>query len=117
MVTIKFKGEEYELSTKLRVAYEIQNKFGHKPYMEIFQDIQTMKLEDQIKMIYVAFNLMNPDVCTETVFREEVFDSWNLTIITQTIANLVEAITFNGMSPEEIAARKKEMQMQMKQAK
>ena len=114
MLTIKFKGEEYELSTKLRAAFEMQSKFGHKPYMEIFQDVQTMKLEEQIKMIYVSFNLMNPNICSETDFRNELLDNWNLTDVTSTIAKLIEAITFNGMSPEEVAQRKKEIQMQMK---
>lgn len=114
-MVIKFQGQEYEVSTTLRVAFIIQSKFNHKPYMQIFQDIQNMKLEEQVRMLFVAFDLKNPNVATEKQFLDEVLDNWNLNMITRKVAELVEAITFNGMSEEEIAEVKNQTAIQQAQ--
>lgn len=114
-MVIKFQGQEYEVSTTLRVAFIIQSRFNQKPYMQIFQDIQNMKLEEQVRMLFVAFDLKNPNVATEKQFLDEVLDNWNLNMITRKVAELVEAITFNGMSEEEIAEVKNQAAIQQAQ--
>ena len=114
-MVVKFQGQEYEVSTTLRVAFTIQNRFNHKPYMQIFQDIQNMMLEEQVRMLFVAFDLKNPNVATEKQFLDEVLDNWNLNMITRKVAELVEAITFNGMSEEEIAEVKNRTAIQQAQ--
>lgn len=106
-MVIKYDGIEYEVSCSLRVAYTIQSRFNHQSYMKIFQNIQDMKLEEQIRMLYIAFSLKNPDVCSEQAFLDYVLDNWNLNLTTRKVAELVENITFNGMSPEEIETQKK----------
>ena len=74
-----------------------------------------MKLEEQIRMLFVAFDLKNPNVATEQQFLDEVLDNWNLNMITRKVAELVEAITFNGMSEEEIAEIKNQAAIQQAQ--
>lgn len=111
-VKITFKGQEYALCTTLRTAYTIQNQFGHKPYLRVFEEIDKMVLEQQVKLLYIAFNLKNPDVCTEKEFFEEMLDTNSIIGINTSIGQLIEAISFNGLSEEEIAERKKVLQAQ-----
>lgn len=111
-VKITFKGQEYTLCTTLRTAYNIQNQFGHKPYLSVFNDLDKMVLEQQIKLLYIAFNLANPNVCTEKEFLDEMLDTGSIITINTTIGKLVEAISFNGLSDEEIEERKKVLQAQ-----
>ena len=115
-MVIKFQGQDYEVATTLRVAFTIQSRFNHKPYMQIFQDIQNMPLEEQVRMLFVAFDLKNPNTVTEKQFLDEVLDNWNLYMITTNVANLIESITFNGMSEEEMAEIKNPAAIQRTQA-
>lgn len=112
MMTIDFQGTTYEVATTLRVAYVLQSRFNHKPYMQIFQDIQGMKLEEQVRLLYTAFSIKNPDICTEQQFLDFVLDNWNLQQISKKVAELIEGITFQGMSDEEIAETKKSAAIQ-----
>lgn len=111
-VKITYKGQEYVLCTTLRTAYTIQNQFGHKPYLKVFNELDNMVLEQQVRLLYIAFNLANPDVCTEKEFFEDMLDSGSIIALNTTIAKLIEAISFNGLSEEEIAERKKALQAQ-----
>lgn len=54
MVNLVLNGKEYTLATNLRVAYNVQSQHNHKSYMEIFQNIDTMSLEDQVGILYEA---------------------------------------------------------------
>lgn len=101
-MTIDFKGETYEMSTSLRVMYKLQSKLGNKPYMEIFQDIKSMRLEEQIKMLFIAFDNANPKACTEMEFLNEALDNWGLSHVTNAVGELIQQITYNGLSPKEI---------------
>lgn len=109
---ITYNGAEYELSTKLRVAFQIQNRFNHKPYAQLFQSIDSMGIEEQIRMLYISFNLANPNVLSEIEFQNYILDNWGIAQVTETVAHLVEAIMFNGLSDEEVAERKKALAVQ-----
>ena len=62
VVTTKINNTEYELSTRLRVAYKVQGCHNHKPYAEIFKNITDMSLEQQIEILYESFADANPDM-------------------------------------------------------
>ncbi len=59
MLTLTINGTEYELAATLRVAYKAQGEHNHKSYMEVFQSIPEMTIEQQIKIIYLAFAIRN----------------------------------------------------------
>lgn len=103
---ITFQGTEYECATTLRVAYVIQDRFGHKPYMSIFKGLREMALEQQIRLLYIAFSIKNPDVCSEKQFLDELLDNWGMTQVAEKLNELVEGITYNGLSPEKVAELK-----------
>lgn len=73
---VNIQGTMYDLSTKLRVAYKVQGQNAHKPYTEIFQQIDTMTIEKQIDILYAAFEVANPEQ-TKTITRQ-VFLDWYL---------------------------------------
>lgn len=70
------QGTEYELSTKLRVAYKVQGQNSHKPYTEIFSSIGDMPIEKQIGILYCAFEVANPEVAKSLTFMD--FLNWYL---------------------------------------
>ena len=115
-VTINYGGSTYPLATTLRVAYAIQGKFNHKPFNQIFQEIDNLGIDGQLKLLYTAFNLANPNVATEQEFINYWLDHGNLSAISVTMAKLIEGITFNGMSPDEVAQRKNEILAMQTQA-
>lgn len=61
MLTLTINGTEYELAATLRVAYKAQGEHNHKSYMEVFQSIPEMTIEQQIKIIYIAFAIKNAE--------------------------------------------------------
>jgi len=99
---ITFKGTEYDMGTNLRVAYEVQADFNHKPYQEIFAGINTSKIEDQVRVLYASFRSKNKGVVTYKEFLDELLDNWALHDVMALINDLIEGITFNGMTPEQI---------------
>lgn len=45
---------DFELATNLKVAYKVQNYNNHKPYLQIFENLDKMYVEEQIDIIYAA---------------------------------------------------------------
>lgn len=54
MINLTLNGKEYTLATNLRVAYNVQGQHNHKSYMEVFQNIDNMTLEEQVGILYEA---------------------------------------------------------------
>lgn len=88
MLTIKIKDVEYPLATTLRVAYKVQGQHNHKAYTEVFKGIGDMGLEDQIGILYAAFECANP----QEVFKIERQDFLEAYLDTYTISDLMEQI-------------------------
>lgn len=72
---INLNDREYPLSTKLRVAYKIQGQHSHKPYSQIFKEMEGMTLEQQIDMLYASFTVANPEDA-KTITRQQFLDSY-----------------------------------------
>ena len=116
-MSIKIKGVEYPLATTLRVAYMIQGQHNHKAYLDIFQGLESMKLDDQIRMIYASFKCANKDTkISEKEFIDEILDNYGLMPMMQLIRDIIDGITYGGMSEEERAEKKAEMEAAQAQA-
>lgn len=88
-------GKEYELSTKLRVAYEVQGQNGHKPYAEIFSQIDAMRLEQQIAILYAAFKIANSEEAkfiTQQRFVDYYLDNYTLDDVMSQLRGVVNGI-------------------------
>lgn len=97
-------GTEYELSTKLIVAYQIQGCHNHKPYLEIFQDVAKMTLERQIEILFVAFRVANPEVAktfNQTAFLNYYLENFNLKQVMSQLQDVIRGITGEDEIPAE----------------
>jgi hypothetical protein len=95
MLTVKINEVEYPLATTLRVAYKIQGQHNHKPYTEVFKSIGTMVLEDQIGILYAAFECANPEqvgVIKRQNFLDAYLDNYNLKIMMDHIQGVIKGI-------------------------
>lgn len=94
-VTTTIDGREYELSTTLRVAYKVQGQHNHKPYTEVFQGLGSMTLEQQINILYAAFQCANPEAAFEITaqkFLDYYLDHYNLKVVMSQLQDVVKGI-------------------------
>ena len=102
-LTIVFNGKTYPLATTLRVAYMVQGQHNHKPYAEVFKDMGTMTLEEQIGFIYCAFACANKEEAksiTLQKFTEYYLDNMNLKDLLKQLEILVKGIMGENESSE-----------------
>lgn len=94
MYTI-INGTEYELATTLRVVYKVQGQHNHKPYAEIFQNIGSMPLEDQINILFAAFECANPEVSrtfNKSSFLNYYLDHYTLKDVMDQLQQVISAV-------------------------
>lgn len=95
MLTVKINGVEYPLATTLRVAYKVQGQHNHQPYTEVFKTIGEMHLEDQIGILYAAFECANPSEVFKIKrqdFLESYLDTYNLKVMMEHIQYVIKGI-------------------------
>lgn len=102
---VLINGTEYELSHKLRVAYMIQDQHNHKPYTEVFKEMASMTLENQIKILYAAFSIENKaenpktkriePIMTAQEFLDYYLDNFTLTDVMDQLQSVIKGITGN----------------------
>ena len=94
MITTVINDVEYPFATTLRVAYKVQGENNRKPYTKVFSEIGDMCLEDQIGILYCAFQVGNPDVAmTKKAFVDYYLDHMNLKQIMDQLKAVIQAIT------------------------
>lgn len=104
MATVVINGIEYTLANTLRVAYKIQGQHNHKPYTEVFRGIGEMTLEDQIGILYAAFECANPveaHSIKRNDFLNSYLDSYNLKIMMEHINDVIKGIMGEDFFEEE----------------
>jgi len=112
-VTIRIKDQDVTLATTLRVAYNIQSKFGHKPYMEIFAGINDLGVEKQITILYEAYRIANKDAVTklsEVEFQNEILDTMGAVELSLLLTELVNSIMYADLTPEDVQRKKEKIQ-------
>ena len=95
MLTVKFRGQEYEIATTLRVAYLIQGQHNHANYMDVFEKIDKMSVEDQIGFVWAGFVAKNPEQAKfikRSEFTMEFMDNYNLGELMEMIQQIMEGI-------------------------
>ena len=97
MLTINLNGNEYPMACNLRVAYVLQNQYNHESYSSILSRVGEMPLEQQIDVVYAAFQIANPE--TAKTFTREMFrmyildhDEFNASVILKMIKKIISGI-------------------------
>ena len=88
MLTVLINNTEYPLATTLRVAYKVQGQHNHKPYTEVFKTLGEMHLEEQIGILYAAFECANPQEVSK-ISQKDFLDSY---LDTQNIKKMMDQI-------------------------
>ena len=106
MATIQINGVEYQLACNLRVAYVLQNQHNHESYSSILSRVGEMPLEQQIDVIYAAFQIANPETAktfTREMFRMYVLDhdEFNASVILNIIKDIISGILGKKL-PDEV---------------
>lgn len=104
MLNITIGTTEYELATTLRVAYLVQGQNNHKSYVELFQEIDKMTLEQQVGIVYAAFVAANPDqkkTITQNDFFEYFLDNYTISELMKYVSKIIEGIMGKKLEEEE----------------
>lgn len=92
-------GTEYPLATSLRVAYRVQGQHNHKAYSKVFAEIGDMTLEEQVGILFAAFQVANPEVkMTQQQFLDYYLDNYNLKHLMDQVKEIVQGIM--GVDPD-----------------
>ena len=101
---VEIDGVTYELSTKLRVAYKVQGQNAHKPYAEIFSQIDTMTIEKQIDILYAAFEVANSEAArlkiTRQVFLDHYLDNYDVGMVMDQLQDVIGGILGKDLKAE-----------------
>ncbi len=100
--TVQINGVDYPLDTTLRVAYKVQGMNNHKPYSKVFEELGDMLLEKQIEILYVAFQIANPEFArefTQSMFFNYYLEHFNLKEVMAQLKSVVQGVL--GESDEE----------------
>ena len=91
--SININGQSYTIATTLRVAYELQGMNNHKPYLDIFKEIEKMTIEKQIDFMYAGYKIANVMPMSQQEFRDMCLDNLDLMSIMDCIKSIIEGIT------------------------
>ena len=93
MVNVEINGTNYELATTLRVAYKVQGQHNHKAYSKVFSEIGDMPLEEQINILYAAFQVANPEVkISQNEFLNYYLDHFKMKEVLDQLKNVIQEI-------------------------
>lgn len=99
---VRIDGVDYPLATTLRVAYKVQGQHNHKAYSKVFAEIGDMTLQEQIGILYAAFQVANPEVTiTQQQFLDYYLDNFNLKLIMDQVRAVVQGIMGVDMDDSE----------------
>lgn len=100
MVTVEIRGVQYELATTLRVAYKVQGQHNHKAYSKVFAEMGDMTLEDQIGILFAAFQIANPEVkMSQADFLNYYLDTFKMKEVLDQLKQVIQEIM--GVSDEQ----------------
>lgn len=90
---ININGVEHPLATTLRVAYKVQGQHNHKPYSKVFSEIGDMTLEEQVGILFAAFQVANPEVqMTQQQFLDYYLDHYNLKVLLDQVKEVIQGV-------------------------
>lgn len=90
---VEINGTKYPLACTLRVAYKVQGQHNHKAYSKVFSEIGEMTLEEQIGILFAAFQVANPEVkMSQEQFLNYYLDTHNLKHLLDQVKEVIQGI-------------------------
>lgn len=119
MVQLEMDGKVYDLATTLRVVYSLKDITKAKSLQESVNSISKLDLDGQIDLIYAAYKAgggKNDVTITRTNFMDMILDTQGILAISNIVNKLADGLLYSGLSQEEAAAKKMEVEKQVQQA-
>lgn len=107
MQKIIVDGKSYELADTMRVLYELRDITKAKNIREAMASLTSLDVDGQIKLLYIAYKIKAKDAAmSEEDFTNMLLDNCGVFAIVDAASNLIEALMYSGMSPEEVESKK-----------
>lgn len=116
MVKMEMNGKTYELATSLRVVYALRDLTKAKSLQAAINSIGQLDLDGQLELLYAAYKAgggKNDTVTTKEKFMDELLDTQGVLTIADIINKVADGLLYSGMSPEEAASKKAEVEKQI----
>ena len=100
-----------QFSDSLKVLYRIKQKRNHKTLQETLKYLDTEDIEVMLDVILESYNVAHPgeELNDETLGDLLGENNIGLAKLATVYAQIVEKLTFSGMTPEEIASLKNQL--------
>lgn len=95
--------KEYEVKTNLGTIREIERVFG-KSFFEVVNSVSSMKVEDQIKLLYVGVRKAHSEI-TEEMFMTLCENSLGIGNLMEYLEKYFYALQYPGLTEEEVQER------------
>lgn len=109
MIILKINDTEYELSTALRVVYELRTISGAKSLQDAVRSIEKLDIDGQLALIYAAYKAANnnkTDMLGKDAFTDLLLDTQGIMSIAEIVNKLADGLMYSGLSPEETVSKK-----------
>ena len=118
MVQITMNGKTYELASTIRVVYALKDINKSKTLQDALRSIGQLGLDGQIELMYAAYKAGKPadPVLSKEEFIDMVLDTQGVYAVAETVRKLTDELMYSGMTPEEAAAKKMEVEKQVLEA-
>ena len=92
--------KQYQVKTTLGTIRDIERVFG-KSFFEVVNSVSKMKVEDQIKLLYVGVKKMNAELSEET-FNALCEDFLGIGDLMEYLEKYFYALQYPGLSEQEV---------------
>ena len=96
-------NKDYEVKTTLGTIRDIENAFG-KSFFEVINSVSNMKIEEQIKLLYVGVRKAQPDM-DEAAFNALCEEYLGIGDLMEYLEKYFYALQYPGLSDEEVQER------------
>ncbi|MCL2797033.1 MAG: hypothetical protein FWD58_03140 [Firmicutes bacterium] len=96
-------NEDYEVKTTLGTIRDIEKAFG-KSFFEVVNSVSTMKIEEQIKLLYVGLRKAHPEMA-EAAFNALCEEYLGIGDLMEYLEKYFYALQYPGLSEEEVQDR------------
>lgn len=92
--------KQYQVKTTLGTIRDIEQVFG-KSFFEVVNSVSKMKVEDQVKLLYVGVKRFNPEL-TEDTFNSLCEDYLGIGDLMEYLEKYFYSLQYPGLSEEQV---------------
>lgn len=112
---LKLGERELQINTTLGVCYKIEKAFDRKKYMQVFQEVKDMGIEDQLKLLHCG--VKESEGVSFSDFKDLVSgdENFGLNDLFENIMRFVNQLQYPGLSEDEIEKKQQEKAQRAKE--